>query len=151
MRPGAARLPDALKFTVDPGTGSVGENVNVADGSTPAPARAAGYAVLPAPSLGDVFFDLEGDPYVGDTGIEYLWGWWTAEAGYEWVWAHDHDAEKAAFEQFVDRVVELRGRRAGHARVRDHDVAVLAPHGQRRMRYVPGAGEPGERWWRDWW
>ena len=38
-----------------------------------------GYARLPDPSAGDVFFDLEGDPYVGtDGGIEYLWGWWTA-------------------------------------------------------------------------
>ena len=38
---------------------------------------ARGYAMLPAVSPGDVFFDLEGDPYVGDGGIEYLWGWWT--------------------------------------------------------------------------
>jgi predicted RecB family nuclease len=59
------------------------------------PARAAGYALLPRPSAGDVFFDLEGDPYVGDGGIEYLWGWWTADRGYECVWAHDADAEKA--------------------------------------------------------
>ena len=29
------------------------------------PARAAGYALLPEPSPGDIFFDLEGDPYVG--------------------------------------------------------------------------------------
>lgn len=72
------------------------------------PARAAGYALLPPPSAGDVFFDLEGDPYFGNSGIEYLWGWWTAEVGYESIWAHDHEAEKAAFERFVDRVVELR-------------------------------------------
>ncbi len=72
------------------------------------PAGAAGYALLAAPSAGDVFFDLEGDPYVGDGGIEYLWGWWTAESGYECVWAHDATAEKAAFEQFVDRMGELR-------------------------------------------
>jgi predicted RecB family nuclease len=73
-----------------------------------APARAAGYALLPKPSGGDVFFDLEGDPYVGDGGIEYLWGWWAADTGYEHVWAHEADDEKAAFERFVDRVVELR-------------------------------------------
>jgi len=72
------------------------------------PKRAAGYALLPEPSDGDVFFDLEGDPYVGDEGIEYLWGWWSADAGYECAWAHDLDAEKAAFELFIDRVVELR-------------------------------------------
>jgi predicted RecB family nuclease len=92
------------------------------------PARAAGYALLPAPSPGDVFFDLEGDPYIGDLGIEYLWGWWTAEAGYEWLWAHDHDAEKVAFERFVDRVVELR------ARHQDLHVFHYAPHELSKLR-----------------
>jgi predicted RecB family nuclease len=71
------------------------------------PAR--GYARLPEPSPGDIFFDLEGDPYVGiDGGIEYLWGWWTVEHGYEHVWAHDPAAEKAALERLIDRVNELR-------------------------------------------
>jgi uncharacterized protein len=66
-----------------------------------------GYARLPAASPGDVFFDLEGDPYVGDQGIEYLWGWLTA-SGYEHEWAHGAAAERAALERFVDRVFELR-------------------------------------------
>lgn len=74
------------------------------------PALAAGYAVLPTPSDGDIFFDLEGDPYIGDGGIEYLWGWWTGESEYECIWAHDPGDEKAAFERFVDRVTELRRR-----------------------------------------
>jgi predicted RecB family nuclease len=92
------------------------------------PARAAGYAMLPTPSPGDVFFDLEGDPYVDDDGIEYLWGWWTAEAGYECVWAHHADAEKAAFELFVDRVGELR------ARYPDLHVFHYAPHELSKLR-----------------
>src|SRR5262245_58463488 len=33
-----------------------------------------GLARLPQPSPGDLFLDLEGDPYVGDHGIEYLFG-----------------------------------------------------------------------------
>ena len=37
VRPGAARLADALKNTVAPGSGSVGENTNDAVGFTPAP------------------------------------------------------------------------------------------------------------------
>jgi predicted RecB family nuclease len=92
------------------------------------PARAAGYALLPRPSAGDVFFDLEGDPYVGDGGIEYLWGWWTADRGYECVWAHDADAEKAAFEAFIDRVGELR---AQHAELH---VFHYAPHELSKLR-----------------
>lgn len=92
------------------------------------PARAAGYALLPAPSLADIFFDLEGDPYIGDGGIEYLWGWWTAGAGYECAWAHDADSEKAAIERFVDRVRELR---AVHP---DLHVFHYAPHELSKLR-----------------
>ena len=92
------------------------------------PARAAGYARLPPASAGDVFFDLEGDPYVGDGGIEYLWGWWTAESGYECAWAHDPMAEKAAFERLVDRVGELR---AGHPGMH---VFHYAPHELSKLR-----------------
>jgi uncharacterized protein len=93
-----------------------------------APTRAAGYALLPAPSPGDVFFDLEGDPYVGDAGIEYLWGWWTAGSGYECGWAHDPDAEKAVFERFVDRIAELR------AQYPDMHVFHYAPHERSKLR-----------------
>jgi uncharacterized protein len=78
------------------------------------PQRARGYARLPAPSAGDVFFDLEGDPYIGtDGGIEYLWGWWTADRGYECAWAHDAPGEKPALERFVDFVMERRRRHPG--------------------------------------
>lgn len=93
-----------------------------------APRHAAGYALLPDPSPGDVFFDLEGDPYIGDDGLEYLWGWWTAEAGYECVWAHDAVAEKAALEQFVDRVGELREEHPGM------HVFHYAPHERSKLR-----------------
>ena len=34
-----------------------------------------GLCALPAPSNGDVFFDLEGDPFVGEHGLEYLFGY----------------------------------------------------------------------------
>lgn len=92
------------------------------------PKRASGYALLPEPSPGDVFFDLEGHPYVGDEGIEYLWGWWTAQAAYECAWAHDLDAEKAAFELFIDCVVELRAEHPGM------HVFHYAPHELSKLR-----------------
>jgi len=92
------------------------------------PARAAGYAQLPRPSQGDIFFDLEGDPYIGDGGIEYLWGWWTAEAGYESIWAHDEAAEKTAFEAFIDLVGELREQHPGL------HVFHYAPHERSKLR-----------------
>jgi uncharacterized protein len=75
------------------------------------PARARGYARLPAPDPGDVFFDLEGDPYVGiDGGLEYLWGWCDAAGSYACAWAHDARSEHRAFEQFVDMVRAWRER-----------------------------------------
>src|SRR4029077_12694650 len=48
---------------------------------------------LPAPSPGDVFFDLEGDPYVGTSGREYLFGWVVEDRPespeYQGLWALD--------------------------------------------------------------
>src|SRR5580658_5905467 len=39
------------------------------------PVSGFGLARLYEPSPGDVFFDLEGDPFVGEAGIEYLFGY----------------------------------------------------------------------------
>ncbi len=64
-----------------------------------APGR--GFARLPPPSAGDVFFDIEGDPYWSREGLEYLFGSLTEE-GYQPLWAHDRAQECAAFERWVD-------------------------------------------------
>lgn len=34
-----------------------------------------GLSRLPEPSPGDIFFDFEGDPWVGDGGLEFLFGY----------------------------------------------------------------------------
>ncbi len=60
-----------------------------------------GFARLPPPAEGDVFFDIEGDPYWGREGLEYLFGSLT-EDGYQPLWAHDRAQERAAFERWVD-------------------------------------------------
>jgi uncharacterized protein len=68
-----------------------------------------GLCLLPRPSAGDIFFDMEGDPFAADDGLEYLFGVTTIEAGHPTfhpIWAHDKAAEKQAFEAFVDFVVE---------------------------------------------
>ncbi|OLR92475.1 TM0106 family RecB-like putative nuclease [Actinokineospora bangkokensis] len=62
-------------------------------------------AALPAPSPGDVFFDMEGDPYALDgDGLEYLFGAVTADGvrTFHPFWAHSRRQEKQAFEDFVD-------------------------------------------------
>src|ERR1700736_3194602 len=64
-----------------------------------------GLAALPAPSPGDVFFDMEGDPLAREQPLEYLFGAVTVEAGesryHSWL-GHDTREEKAAFEGFMD-------------------------------------------------
>jgi uncharacterized protein len=68
-----------------------------------------GFTRLPEPSDGDVFLDLEGDPFVGEHGLEYLFGYlFKDEHGapvYEGDWALSRADEKRAFERFVDFVM----------------------------------------------
>jgi predicted RecB family nuclease len=66
-----------------------------------------GLSRLPAPSPGDVFFDLEGDPFIEDGGLEYLFGYSfeDGEVQYRGDWAVSRKGEKQAFEAFVDFVI----------------------------------------------
>ncbi|OGA65445.1 MAG: hypothetical protein A3G81_12490 [Betaproteobacteria bacterium RIFCSPLOWO2_12_FULL_65_14] len=65
---------------------------------------------LPEPSPGDIYLDFEGDPFVGDQGLEYLTGYaWRDAQGalrFEQHWAFDPAAEKAACERFIDLAME---------------------------------------------
>jgi len=66
---------------------------------------------LPTPSSGDMFLDLEGDPFVRVSGLEYLFGLAeSSEAGprYRAYWAKTHAEEKRAFEAVIDRIHALR-------------------------------------------
>ena len=69
-----------------------------------------GFRLLPQPSHGDVFFDMEGDPYFEPRrGLEYLFGFMTIDAGtprFDALQALDRDGEKRAFERFVDFIRE---------------------------------------------
>lgn len=68
-----------------------------------------GFLLLPEPSPGDMFFDLEGDPFIGRGGREYLFGFVADdESGtsvYSSRWAVNAEEEKHAFETFVDTVM----------------------------------------------
>ena len=68
--------------------------------------RGRGFAILPDPQVGDLFFDMEGDPLYPE-GLEYLFGLWgpvgsSREDVFHPIWAHDHDAEKAAFIELME-------------------------------------------------
>jgi uncharacterized protein len=81
-----------------------------------------GFLVLPAPSVHDLFFDIEGDPFALDDGVEYMFGVLepaiddpsrpSAPMFHE-IWSRDPDtgdvtraAEKAAFERLVDLLID---------------------------------------------
>lgn len=69
-----------------------------------------GLTCLPPPSAGDVFFDLEGDPFVGEGGLEFLFGYAFKEdkggSVYTADWSLTRAEEKAAFELFVDFIIK---------------------------------------------
>jgi predicted RecB family nuclease len=76
------------------------------------PATRRGFALLPLPDAGDVYFDIEGDPfYAPEGGLEYLFGIAYREDGelhFKPFWATDRVGEKRAFEELVDFLVARR-------------------------------------------
>jgi predicted RecB family nuclease len=72
-----------------------------------------GFALLPQPATGDVFFDMEGDPlFEPGRSLEYLFGCWLPddEPSFRAFWGPTREAEKTAFEAFVDFVTQRRRR-----------------------------------------
>jgi predicted RecB family nuclease len=73
-----------------------------------APEDGCGFAHLPQPSAGDIFFDMEGDPFF-DEGLEYLFGFiylnYKNQDHFKSFWATDRSSEKQAFEQFIDFLI----------------------------------------------
>jgi uncharacterized protein len=78
-----------------------------------------GLTSLPEPRPGDLFFDIEGDPFALDDGVDYLFGILEPgrtgpDGGPAWhaFWAVDgagqvtHEAEKRAFEQTIDLMMD---------------------------------------------
>ena len=82
----------------------------------PGPGEAAeierGLAMLPPPSPNDLFFDIEGDPFAFDDGLDYLFGVLEANGTFHAFWARDENgeftlaAEQRAFEQLMDFIGE---------------------------------------------
>ena len=100
-----------------------------------------GLFLLPEPSPGDVFFDIEGDPFVEEGGLEYLFGNALLEQGaprYEVIWALDRAQEKAMFEAFVDRVMTLR---AEHPGMHVYHYAAYEPSALKRLMGRYGSRE----------
>nr|MBA2300983.1 TM0106 family RecB-like putative nuclease [Chloroflexota bacterium] len=67
-----------------------------------------GLATLPPPSPGDLFLDLEGDPFAFDDGLDYLFGVMETDGTFHAFWSRDDsgefslDGERRAFEALMD-------------------------------------------------
>ncbi len=88
-----------------------------------------GFGLLPAPDDGDVFYDIEGDPYFPG-GLEYLHGVWFRDGG-EWrfraFWAHNREDEGRAAAELLAFLVD-RMRRFPNAHVyhyANYEIAAL--------------------------
>lgn len=75
------------------------------------PRDGSGFAQLPKPAPGDVYFDMEGDPLYEPTGgLEYLFGAYVdgAQPAYWSSWGETREQERRAFEAFIDWLVVHR-------------------------------------------
>jgi predicted RecB family nuclease len=65
----------------------------------------AGFALLPDASPGDLFLDLEGNPFWdGQGSLEYLWGVLDTGGAFRPHWADSRDSERRALEEVVDLI-----------------------------------------------
>ena len=99
-----------------------------------------GFGMLPVPDDGDVFYDIEGDPFFPG-GLEYLHGVWFRENG-EWefraFWGHTREDEGVAAADLLTFLVD-RMRRFPNAHVyhyANYEIAAL-----RRLTAQHRAGE----------
>ncbi|MFL6018584.1 MAG: TM0106 family RecB-like putative nuclease [Gaiellaceae bacterium] len=98
-----------------------------------------GFALLPDPSPGDLFFDFEGNPFWDSEGsLEYLWGILDVDGNFTPLHAHDHDTERAAFEAFIDLV---RDRLARHPDLHVYHYAAYEITALRRLMGRHGTRE----------
>jgi uncharacterized protein len=148
-----AALPLPIPFTVDGTSGAALERVREQARLQVEGRRAArtlferlgpieagrGLALLPPPSPGDLFLDLEGDPFVeegGADGLEYLFGIIDPGEGlgllpsFHATWARDRAEERSAFERVVDLIT---ARRAACPDMHVYHYAPYEPNAMRRL------------------
>jgi predicted RecB family nuclease len=107
----------------------------------PGEAAGRGLAALPPPSSADLFFDMEGDPFAGPAGLEYLFGLVELVDGqpvYRPFWAHDAAGEKRAFEAVIDLIGERRERNPD---LHVYHYAAYEPNAFKRLMGVHGTRE----------
>jgi uncharacterized protein len=106
------------------------------------PVADRGFARLPRPDPGDLFFDMEGLPIFDATGgLEYLFGFASREddeVRFTPFWAHDRGEEKQAFEAAVDFIA---ARLAAHPGAHVYHYAAYEPTALKHFMMLHGTRE----------
>ncbi|HEX8039763.1 MAG TPA: TM0106 family RecB-like putative nuclease, partial [Chryseosolibacter sp.] len=104
--------------------------------------NARGLHRLPEPDRGDVYFDIEGDPFYPDGGLEYLLGYAYQDVDgsmtYKKLWATTRSEEKLAFSEFMRFVIERWKR---HPNMYIYHFAPYEPGAVKRLARVHAAFE----------
>ncbi len=95
-----------------------------------------GFDLLPEPQQGDLFYDIEGDPYY-EGGLEYLHGVWF-DGSFRSFWSHDHPAEAVALGNLFEF---FRARLAAYPNARIYHYAPYEITALRRLTAKYGIGE----------
>src|SRR6266853_1040597 len=105
-------------------------------------AEGMGFCRLPEPSADDVFVDLEGDPFAGEQGLQYLFGFVLQNAGGKWTyekkWALNREEEKKGFEWLVDEITQ---RRAANPKMHVYHFGAYEPGALKRLMGMYGTRE----------
>ena len=108
-----------------------------------------GFDLMPRPDPGDLFYDIEGDPFyseAGSEGLEYLHGVWDGEE-FAALWSHDLAEEKKTLASLFDLFEErLRGYPNAHI----YHYAAYEITALRRLATRHGIGEARlDQWLRE--
>ncbi len=100
-----------------------------------------GFHLLAEPDAGDVFFDIESDPFAGVDGMEYLFGLAFQEAGslrYKAMWALLPGEERRALERLMDFLMD---RWKAHPGMRIYHFSPYEPGAVKRLTGRHGTRE----------
>ncbi len=100
------------------------------------PEPGKGFDLLPEPQVGDLFYDIEGDPHF-EGGLEYLHGVWF-DGQFQAFWAHDHAAEARALAELLEF---FRARLTAYPDARIYHYAPYEITALRRLTTKYGIGE----------
>ncbi len=98
--------------------------------------RGRGFSLLPEMSAGDIFYDIEGHPYRGSKGLEYLHGLaWIESDGtpqYRAIWAHNAEEERHALIQVIE-FIKSRVAVPGYENLRIYHFGHYEPSALKRL------------------